>query len=64
MTNGERRAVELLAEAWNAILGCVHDSQSQREACASIHSLQHLVMAQATIRSDPHFFRAPTDGAK
>ena len=59
MTDAEIRAVQLLGEAWNAVLDCVPDGQSQREACAAIHQVQHLVMAQSAIRANPDLFRSP-----
>lgn len=59
MTQSERKAVLWLGEAWNAILECVADPQSRAEACAQIHQLQNLVLAQATIRSAPDLLRPP-----
>lgn len=60
LNEAERHALTLLAEAWNAILSAVPDSQQQREAMVDIHRLQHLVMAQPTIRSEPDFLRQPS----
>jgi hypothetical protein len=59
MTDNERRAMMVLAEAWNAFLVCVEDRQARQEACASIHHLQNAILAQATIRSEPSFLRQP-----
>lgn len=59
LNEAERRAITLLAQAWNALLEAVPDAQQRREACADIHRLQHLVMAQPTIRSEPDFLRQP-----
>ncbi len=64
MTDREKRAVELLGEAWNAMLVC---GAADREAAAHIHALQHAVMARSTARLHPDLFRQPraeigTDG--
>lgn len=56
MTDGEKRAVELLGEAWNAMLAC---GAADREAAAHIHALQHAVMARSTARLHPELFRQP-----
>ena len=57
LTDEERAAVEKLGEAWNAVLACVTDEQSRREACAGIHLVQNIVLAQPVIRSAPDFLR-------
>jgi hypothetical protein len=59
MTDEERLAVRLLGEAWNAVLACVPDEQSRREACSAVHIVQNIVLAQATVRTEPGFLRQP-----
>lgn len=59
MTEAEINAVQALGHAWNAVLLAVPDAQSRVEACASIHQLQNLVLAQATIRNHPQLLRQP-----
>lgn len=59
MTEREKRAVELLAQAWNAMLAC---GAADSEAAAHIHALQHAVMARTTARLHPEIFRQPPAG--
>lgn len=54
MTDTEKRACELLGEAWNAMLAC---GAADAEAAAHIHALQHAVMARSTARLHPDVFR-------
>jgi len=54
MTDAEKRAVELLAAAWNAMIDC---GAADVEAMAHVHALQHAVMARLTARAHPELFR-------
>ncbi len=59
MNADESYAVAMVGHAWNALLKAVPDAASRAEACAAIHTLQNLVLAQATIRDHPHLLRQP-----
>jgi len=54
MTENEKRAVLLLADAWNAMVEC---GVADAESAAHIHALQHSVMACMARRSHPEIFR-------
>lgn len=54
MTKAEKLAVELLAQAWSAMIDC---GAADTEAMAHVHALQHAVMARPTARANPELFR-------
>jgi hypothetical protein len=61
LTDAEFQAVKDIARAWNAIIGITGDGQTRKadlaEACAHIHALHNMVLAQAAARCYPGQFR-------
>lgn len=56
MNEAEKKALESGAVAWNDFLMAVQDNQDRREACAAMHVIQNILMAQATRRAHPDLF--------